>query len=433
MMKEKMMRKQTNKPKAWIKLDHSAIIYPATMNRKLAAMYRVSVTLKEEINPEILQSALNKIMPRFPTFAVRLRRGLFWNYLEHLEKTPLIKPDASNPMISIFSEKEQHFLFRIRYYDCRIVLEAFHALADGTGALTFLLTLVSVYLQEKKGISISPGKYVLSLEEKHSKDETEDSFPRYRGETASIQRENKAYHYHGTPIASHLLGVITGILPVAELQATARQYNCTITVLLTAVMILALQQMQEKEGRKKRPVCISVPINLRSRFPSKTLRNFSYWMNIGVHAEYGHYSLDEIVTLLRAQSQLKLERKELCARFTGTMSAAGHPLFRILPLFLKHLLLNLGDRLLGDMSCSQSLSNLGEITVPEEMLPHIQDIRSFIGRSRGKPGSGTCVSFNGNLYLTFTRNIHETVFERLFFNSLVEMGIPVEIESNGMR
>lgn len=147
----------------------------------------------------------------------------------------------------------------------------------------------------------------------------------------------------------------------------------------------------------------------------------------------GIMSWKKSFVLIQAQSQLGLDQKELQARFTGTMIAANHPLFRLMPLVIKHWVLNLGDALMGDAPCSQSLSNLGSIDVPDSMKPYVDDIQFLLGRSRGKAGSGSCVSYNGKLMLTFTRKIHEPVFERLFFSMLVEMGIPVEIESNRLR
>lgn len=40
-------------------------------------VYRISVTLKEEINPQKLQEALDIILPKFGGFNVRLRQGYF--------------------------------------------------------------------------------------------------------------------------------------------------------------------------------------------------------------------------------------------------------------------------------------------------------------------------------------------------------------------
>ncbi len=420
-------------PLEWIKLDHSANIYPATMNRRLAAMFRLSVALRDPVDPAVLQSALDETMPRFPSFGVRLRRGFFWNYLERIHEKPTVQADAMNPMISIIADRKQQFLFRIRYHHQQIALEAFHALTDGTGALTFLMTLVAVYLHKKHGMAMKVGRYVLDIHLPPEQEELEDSFPLYRGERGHLARETRAYHARGTLIASHLLHVITGVMSVDDVRREAEKNGCSVTVFLTALMISALQKQQEMERRKKLPIRISIPVNLRTRFPSKTLRNFSYWITPGINAQYGHYTLDEIIRLVQAQLQIGLDPKQLCARFTGTLSATEHPLFRAIPLFLKHWILNAGDVLMGDASCSHSLSNLGAIDVHDSMKPYLCDIRFMLGRSRGKAGSGSCVSYHGKLALSFTRKIHESAFERLFFSSLVEMGIPVEIESNRLR
>ena len=45
-------------------------------------VYRISVTLKEEIQGAVLQLALDKVLERFDTFRVRMRKGIFWYYFE---------------------------------------------------------------------------------------------------------------------------------------------------------------------------------------------------------------------------------------------------------------------------------------------------------------------------------------------------------------
>ena len=61
-----------NKIPSWIKLDNAATIYPSTLSRKYAAMFRMTVTLKEKIDKEILNIALNNVMKRFPSFSYKL-------------------------------------------------------------------------------------------------------------------------------------------------------------------------------------------------------------------------------------------------------------------------------------------------------------------------------------------------------------------------
>lgn len=68
--------------KDWYKLDLSAIVYPTLQRRDFSSVYRLSVLLKEDIDPEILQRAVNLTMPRFPTYKAAIRKGVFWRYLE---------------------------------------------------------------------------------------------------------------------------------------------------------------------------------------------------------------------------------------------------------------------------------------------------------------------------------------------------------------
>lgn len=68
--------------KDWYKLDLSAIVYPTLQRRDFSSVYRLSVLLKEEINPEMLQRAVNLTMPRFPTYkrlSARVSSGDTWS------------------------------------------------------------------------------------------------------------------------------------------------------------------------------------------------------------------------------------------------------------------------------------------------------------------------------------------------------------------
>lgn len=71
-----------NDRKIWYELDLSAIVYPTLQRRDFSSVYRLSVVLKETIDPEILQQAVDISLRRFPTYKVAIRKGLFWRYLE---------------------------------------------------------------------------------------------------------------------------------------------------------------------------------------------------------------------------------------------------------------------------------------------------------------------------------------------------------------
>ena len=275
---------------AWLKLDNAAKIYPASRTRGWAAMFRLSVTLTEPIDPTLLAKAQRTVLKRFPTFAYRLRRGLFWYYLERMEGEPELQQDVGNPLVRMDLRENGRFLYRVRYHDRRIAVEFFHALTDGTGALSFLMTLAAEYLRLKKGPRIPAGGPVLDCRDAPAPEEMEDSFLRYARGAGRSRREKPAYHIAGTPERSHFLNITTGIIPSKALIDKAKSYGVSVTVFLTSVLILCFQQIQRGETRRQKarlPVKVMLPVNLRRFYGSKTLRNFASYLNVGVLSEYG--------------------------------------------------------------------------------------------------------------------------------------------------
>ena len=422
-----------NKIPNWIKLDNAATIYPSTLSRKYASMFRMTITLKEKIDIDILSIALNNVLKRFPSFRYELKQGIFWCYFKYIDGIPNIEEDYKNPMLRINFKKNNGFMFRIRYFDKRIAIEYFHALTDGTGAITFLLTLAGEYLKIKHGINIKYNEKILDPNETPKEDEYKDSFKKYGNSLGFLEKETPAYHIKGTIDKSSMLNIITGTLPIKDIKTKCNEYNCTVTQFLVSVMILSLQEIQKKENikqHKRRDIKISVPVNLRKIFPSTTLRNFSSYVNVGIESKYGYYSFEEIVSEVKNKMNILLNKNRITSKISANVKLANNYFIRLIPLFVKKHILSMSERLMGDRYNSITLSNLGVIDIPEEMAKYVKELGFIIGKSRGKPGSGSCISYKNNLYISFSRKIKESEFERLFFTNLVEMGIPVTIESN---
>ncbi len=79
--------------KPWMPLDNAALIFPAIRRKNWNNVFRESISLTEEIDPILLQQAVNELMPRFPSFYVRLKRGVFWYYLEQVAQPPKVQED----------------------------------------------------------------------------------------------------------------------------------------------------------------------------------------------------------------------------------------------------------------------------------------------------------------------------------------------------
>mgnify|MGYP000244233250 CR=1 FL=1 len=146
--------------KDWYKLDLSAIVYPTLQRRDFSSVYRLSVLLKEEIDPEMLQRAVNLTMPRFPTYKAAIRKGVFWRYLEPNDRPgPFVQEDVKNPCQPMYFKANNRYLVRIYYYRNRIALEAHHSLGDGTGGMCVLQTLTATYLRLKGHTEIENGGF----------------------------------------------------------------------------------------------------------------------------------------------------------------------------------------------------------------------------------------------------------------------------------
>ena len=92
-----MSKQSKTQSKTWYRLDLSAIVYPTLQRRDFSSVYRLSVLLKEAVNPDVLQQAVDIAIKRFPTYKSAMRKGLFWRYLEpNNNPGPIVQKDVRN-------------------------------------------------------------------------------------------------------------------------------------------------------------------------------------------------------------------------------------------------------------------------------------------------------------------------------------------------
>lgn len=417
----------------WYKLDLSAIVYPTLQRRDFSSVYRLSVLLKEDINPEVLQQALDQTMPRFPTYKVAIRKGVFWRYLEPNNRPgPFVQQDVKNPCQPMHFKANNRYLIRIYYYGKRIALEAHHSLGDGTGGMCVLQTLAANYLRLRGHGEIRNGGFVLNTNEEPDPGELEDAYMKYANAKVCPPRPGeKTYRMRGTKEPFYTLNIIDGIMSVSEVMKVAKGYNATITEYLNAVLLYALMTRQEKEWHLKlRPVKIAMPVNLRRFFPSKTLRNFITMIYPGIDPRLGEYSFEEIVTHVHNYMRFYINEKFLCGDITTNASTQRNPFIRVVPLFIKDYVVRTFYTRVQDKNSSAGLTNMGAMKVPESMKPYIDRFDIYMGQPFSKRTNCAIISFEDTLTINFASSIIEADVERYFFRKLVQDGIHVKIESN---
>ena len=417
----------------WMRLDNAAKIYPAASSRRWHALFRLSATLTEPVDPHVLLQAQRRMVRRFPSFYVRLRRGMFWYYLEGVDECAAVEPDGESPCMPLQRREKRGLRLRVRYRGNRIAVEFFHAITDGTGGLCFLKTLVAEYLSLRYGVAIPRGDGVLDCDEPPHGAELDDSFLANAGDIAIDRTEANAYHLSGDLEPDGFIHLTTACVPLAAVTARAKAFGVSLTAYLTALLIDAACQLQQEDGtarRRRRPVKICVPVNLRRFFPSETLRNFSSYVNPGVETRLGTYTLEEIVQAVHHHMGTEATAKRLGAKFTANVSSERNAALRLAPLFLKNMAMKCAFLMVGDRKTTTILSNLGLVTLPDAMAAHVSRMEFVLGPLSRNPVACAALSYGDTLCLNLTSTLREPALERAFLTRLVRQGVPVRVESN---
>ncbi len=417
----------------WLRLDNAAKIYPAARSNTWSNVFRLSATLKEDVDCAILQNALDVTVRRFPSISARLRRGVFWYYLEELSEVPRVREEHSFPLERMSKKETSQSALRVKVYKKRIAVEFFHSLTDGNGALVFLKTLLAEYIQQKYGVYVPAENGVLGRLEEPSEEEMEDSFLKYSGDVAVSRRENTAWHLSGTPTKDGFLNLTCFKVPVADVLAMAHKYNVSLTAFLCAVMMQALLQVQAKKVpniKKRKPVKVLIPVNLRRLFKSKSLRNFALYTTPEIDARLGDYTFEEICKVVHHHMGLEVNAKHMSKMIATNVGDEKLFIVKIMPLFIKNIVMKAVFNAVGECKSCLSLSNLGAVKLPEEMISYIDRLDFILGVQASAPHNCGVLSYGDTLYINFIRDIEESELEYEFHQVLRDMGIVPTVESN---
>lgn len=417
----------------WFKLDNAAKIYPASHTRNWSNLFRMSATLYEDIDCKILEEAIKNTIPRFPSIAARLSRGLFWYYLRPVSEPPAIMSEYSYPLVYMTKAEMKRCAFRVIVYKNRIALEIFHALTDGTGGLIFLKTLVAEYLELKYQIEIPCELGVLSRKEQPKHYETEDSFLKNAAPVKENRKDTNAWKITGTPEEDSFLNITNFQISSDKVLSLAKQKKVSVNTFLCAVLmksILSFQFDLIKNPKKFKPVKVLIPINLRPLFNSKTLRNFALYTIPEIDPRLGDYTLDEIIQIVHHKVGTYATKKNMSKMIETNVADERKLFLRIVPLFLKNIIMKMVFNFVGEKKSCLSFSNLGNIQIPDIMKQYIERIDFILGPQAQAPYNCSAYTYNGTLNITFSRDIKESRLETYFFRELQKLEIEACVQSN---
>lgn len=416
----------------WDKLDNTAHLFPVIAGESMSNVYRISVVLNEEIQPELLQEALNRVLPLFDVFNVRIRSGVFWYYFETNQKpAPEVKEEYQYPCQYISPNRNRNYLFRVNYYKNRINLEVFHVLTDGMGGITFLKELTYQYLRlahpelaEKLGDGLSSETSL----------NREDSYlENYKKGHKKVYRSERAYLVKGEKLEPLEIGVMHGIMSVQELKKVSKGYGVSINEYLVAAFLWSIYQESIHGNRNKhgRPITSCVPVNLRPYFDSITMKNFFVIISAVFKPEKENYTFKEVIQIVAESLRSQINRENLENLFAYNVSNEKNFVLRAVPLFIKSLAMKYVYRT-SALANTTTVTNIGNIQVKEEYQDYIRQFSAFLSMSKGQNIKGTICSYEDTLVFTISSNLAGTYVQRVFFHRLAEDGIAVQIETNGV-
>lgn len=362
----------------WYELDNVAKVFLAAHTKRDPRAMRISCNLAEEINPELLQSALDTTVMLRPEFQVIIRRGFFWHYMETTTVRPEVREEYDRPCPILYGNNYRGMLhYRVTYYRNRINLDIFHALSDGTGALVFIKLLVLNYLK-----LVHPDEFAdVVFEESGSIDErNRNSFDQFYENTdgpipkSILNKKSKAYHIQSRRLPYDQLQFFEIHLDAKAMLARSKEIGVGLISYVGAELMMAIHN-DRPAIQKSKPITISLPVNLRNYFPSETMRNF--FNNVDVsHVFTGNETIESLAHEFEKQLKDSIEPSLIRKQMNRYESMERLFFTRMVPLFIKQPVVRFFSRQ-ESKRVTAVLSNLGVQKLPGKMSEYVTGISDY--------------------------------------------------------
>ena len=404
----------------WYQVDNIANVFLATIVKRDTRSLRVSVTLKEDIKKDILQEAAEETALLRPEINVKIHRGLFWHYMEEVSLKPVVEEEQRRPcpkLYETFNETGLHYL--ISYHEKRINFDMLHVLGDGFGAIDFVNLLLFNYLKKAHPSEMAAVDYGTGpLKGKLS----ENSFENIEAEAGKTKIDiNPAFREFSPKLPFDQLQFIELHMPTKELLSRAKALNVTLTSLLGSALVMALIKNMPL-AVKKMPVSIEMPVNLRSFYPSESIRNFFSDIKYS-RVPTGDENLPELSKEYERVMKESLTPEKISAQIAQIQAFQKNGVIRAVPLFLKQGALRFFS-FLTNSGASAVLSNLGRMSLPKEM----EDFVDYYSMYCSSHNLFFCVnSFKDNFVIGITNPYTSTNVIRDFVRMFSKDGVPVTV------
>lgn len=406
--------------KKWRKLDNTAKIFSMedyTNNNT----FRLSVVLKEKINPSYLKDAVIRTLIDYPSYKVKIRAGFFWNYFEKNDNDVIIEEENEMPCESINFVMNNDYLFKVTYFDKKINVDMCHMLTDGMGGTIFIKSIIYNYLNIVKDMNIKiEDKY---YDAGYGRDQY---LRRYDKSMFSVDKSkniflikdkydinvNKTYHY---------------IISVNDIKEVSKKYGVSITVLLTSLYVLALYNtVYDKKSNKD--IYINVPVDMRKHFNVYAFSNFFTCMDIKANINRSDVDFESVLEQIKNEFSSKLKIENLKGYLSRDVKLGTNVAIRLVPLFIKKPVMKVLEKVVR--RTTTTMSNIGIFKVDERYEKYIDNVLVVVNPGNIQKVKCTVCSFMDKLNVTINSNLNDDKFEKEFNRLLEEYIGKIKLESN---
>lgn len=410
-------------PFRYMKTDTPSIMFSALSTKTWGRTFRFTAFLKEDVKPEVLKQAVSDVLPRFPSVALRLKKGFFWAYQVGTNRLPEIREEDARPLHPITYRHSNLPDFRLVYKGKTLSLEASHSLGDGKGMMKFFSSLLERYVYLIKG---GREDFISRYPAGETAVDAYDAYYDKNGKKPEAKKE-KAFHFPEV-YDENFLSLSFIEANGDAVKALAHGERMTVTEFISCVLILAVLRTQRKPINEK--IAVAVPVNLRRFFPSDTGRNFVTQTQIPFYPR-GRQEIDLHTVCEETRGLLKrqITKEELGKSITKFGSLKRNPILRIVPYFIKKPVLAKMQKGAHDV-VTTIFTNLGETFLPEETADYVTGLRFVNGDTShyGLPVTCSCVTYQGKFSLCFSNARKDDSFFDETVNILCSLGLEFTTE-----
>jgi hypothetical protein len=158
------------------------------------------------------------------------------------------------------------------------------------------------------------------------------------------------------------------------------------------------------------------------------MRNFSLFVLPEIDLRLGTYTFEEILRSVHHQLQISSDIKQIARFLSSNVSYEKLLIIRILPLFFKKMAVAAIYRGLASKRFTGLVTNLGQVTLPEEMGEWIESFELIPPppNPKIKAGSGI-ISFKDKMHICLSNVTESWDLERRILKHLTDSGIRIRI------